>query len=607
MSIPFEKDEGYEEEGGWTDEQRGEFAFQLLLTVSSSTLASVTNRLIPLLQRDFISLLPYELAIHILSYTDAQTLGRAGGVSRKWKDVCSDNAIWRILYRKNGWTVNERFLDSWNQARATIPVGSSRAGSGSAKRSRANSASASIAAARKEFAGEEGLFPYEADPDSGYGEDAGEGVEIPLPKGGRAFTARDHFNGDQSSSAYFSGGTSVPTSSWASHHGADEDHPMGMPESCVSEGSMFEGARGRAAAMLDDDSHMDTCGSLEPEYQMDNLALDSSADEGVPVDSKGKRPVIRPTPEREMAPFTIADVKNGVVDRHSHLNWKYIYYQRYILELNWKGGDFIVRDFSGHSEAIYCLQFDEDKIVKTIKIWDTKTGACRNTLTGHKASVLCLQYNSDYIISGSSDATIIVWDILSCSILRKLRGHTESVLNLRFDSQYTVSCSKDKTVKIWNTRTGDLLRTLRGHRAAVNAIQFKNGLVVSASGDRNIKVWSMETGEGIRTLAGHTRGIACIQFDGSIIVSGSSDKTIKIWDVHTGTQLNTLSGHTDLVRTLQFVGNRVVSGSYDKTLKVWDLQSGALLLDMKIGGHTSRVFKLQFNDTKIVSCSQDQA
>ncbi|KAI8994315.1 WD40-repeat-containing domain protein [Gaertneriomyces semiglobifer] len=292
------------------------------------------------------------------------------------------------------------------------------------------------------------------------------------------------------------------------------------------------------------------------------------------------------------------------------LSWKHIYHQRILLEHNWREGHYDTKTLIGHAEAIYCLQFDDDKVISgsrddTIKIWDIRTGGCRATLHGHLGSVLCLQYDDKRIISGSSDSTIRIWDLATCRNIRTLQGHSESVLNVKFDTKYIVSCSKDTTVVIWSTKTGKRLRTLVSHRAAVNAIQYENGLVVSASGDRQIKVWDVKTGRELKNLVGHTRGIACIQFDGRTIVSGSSDHTIKVWDVQTGANLMTLTGHANLVRTLQFNSVRIVSGSYDETLKVWDMKTGTKLLDLK-GGHTSRVFKLQFSDTKIVSCSQDQ-
>ncbi|KAF9116164.1 hypothetical protein BGX27_004504 [Mortierella sp. AM989] len=310
------------------------------------------------------------------------------------------------------------------------------------------------------------------------------------------------------------------------------------------------------------------------------------------------------------------------VTKRPMINWKFLCQQRKLLEQNWNRGIHFAKELPGHTEGIYCIQFDDNKIISgsrdnTIKIWDLATGFCLRTYMGHTASVLCLQYDEERIVSGSSDTTIIVWDLETGKILQRLAGHADSVLSLRFEKDIAVSCSKDRTVKIWKISTGEMVRTLVGHRAAVNAVQFSpesalpspfpgsSRVVVSASGDKTIKIWSFETGDCLRTLEGHARGIACIQFEGNIIVSGSSDRSIKIWDIARGECVKTLVGHEGLVRTLQFTGGRIISGGYDETLKIWDQETGRLLADME-GGHSHRVFKLQFNDSKIVSCSQDQ-
>ncbi|KAJ3413694.1 hypothetical protein HDV05_007682 [Chytridiales sp. JEL 0842] len=280
--------------------------------------------------------------------------------------------------------------------------------------------------------------------------------------------------------------------------------------------------------------------------------------------------------------------------------------QRDHLRRNWEEGRYTTSEILGHTEAIYALQFDNEKIVscsrdQSIKIWDIATGECRKVLTGHQASVLCVQFDEHFIVSGSSDFSIIVWDIRTGNQLKTLRAHSDSVLNLRFNNMYIVSCSKDKLVKVWSLETGECLRTLRGHRAAVNAVAVRQDskIIVSASGDRTIKVWDLESGNLLRTLIGHNRGVACVDLHGHIIVSGSSDQTVKVWDSLTGAILHTLTGHNELVRTVQCNSQYIISGSYDTTIKVWDLKTGKLLLNLVDGGHTDRVFKVQFNATKI--------
>ena len=72
------------------------------------------------------------------------------------------------------------------------------------------------------------------------------------------------------------------------------------------------------------------------------------------------------------------------------------------IESNWRSGNFKLERIncqSENSKGVYCLQYDDDKIVSglrdnTIKLWDRKTLECRATLTGHTGSVLCLQVSS---------------------------------------------------------------------------------------------------------------------------------------------------------------------------------------------------------------------
>lgn len=293
------------------------------------------------------------------------------------------------------------------------------------------------------------------------------------------------------------------------------------------------------------------------------------------------------------------------------------------LENNWREGKHVLQRINCHSEVskgVYCLQYDDDKIVSglrdnTIKIWDKHTLNCTKIITGHSGSVLCLQYDERVIISGSSDASVRVWDINTGDVLNILIHHCEAVLHLRFQNGTMVTCSKDRNIAVWDMVSPteiNLRRVLVGHRAAVNVVDFDEKYIVSASGDRTIKVWCAVTCEFVRTLSGHRRGIACLQYRDRIVVSGSSDNTIRIWDIETGCCLRILEGHEELVRCIRFDNKRIVSGAYDGKIKVWDLPAAldqrspaGLLCTRTLTEHTGRVFRLQFDDFQIVTSSHD--
>ncbi|KAF9920419.1 hypothetical protein FBU30_009768 [Linnemannia zychae] len=285
------------------------------------------------------------------------------------------------------------------------------------------------------------------------------------------------------------------------------------------------------------------------------------------------------------------------------IDWRELCRNRSALDARWKTVPPKTK-LIGHTDSVYCIQFDNTKIVtgsrdRTIKFWDFHTLQCTDTLKGHSQSVLCLQFNEKMMVSGSSDNTIIVWDMETHQPISRLHDHTAGVLDVCFDDKYIISCSKDTTIKVWDVRTMALIKTMIGHRGPVNAVQLHQGLVVSASGDALVKLWNVETGACVRDFIGHERGLACVQFDGKTIVSGSNDKTIRIWDVATGQCTKVLTGHENLVRTLHFDQNRIVSGSYDYTVKVWDMTTGECTLDLD-KGHVSWVFDVQFSSSRII-------
>ncbi|KAG2230326.1 hypothetical protein INT48_008818 [Thamnidium elegans] len=285
-------------------------------------------------------------------------------------------------------------------------------------------------------------------------------------------------------------------------------------------------------------------------------------------------------------------------------SWYYWYKQRYQLETRWKLGQVATHYLVGHVDSVYCLQFDDKKIItgsrdRSIKVWDLQRYQCTHTLNGHQGSVLCLEYNDDMIVSGSSDHTVIVWDMKTKRMKAKLNGHTDGVSDISFDERYIVSSSKDTSIRIWSSHTFQPVLMIVGHLGAVNAIQLRGDFLVSASNDRMIKLWQVSTGTLIREFVGHENGLACVQYDGKRIISGSNDRTIRIWDAETGICTMKLLGHRGLVRNLRSDGDKVVSAGYDRSIRVWDINTGTCLLNFQ-SGHSSWIFDVHFDKRRII-------
>jgi F-box and WD-40 domain protein 1/11 len=133
-------------------------------------------------------------------------------------------------------------------------------------------------------------------------------------------------------------------------------------------------------------------------------------------------------------------------------------------------------------QGIYCIQFDDDKIVSggrdhRVKSWNLQTHELEKEFVGHTGSVLCLQFDESKVISGSSDTAIRVWDLETGECTGVLNDHEQSVLHLNFNETRLVSCSKDRTIIVWRwltdgTKSFDKEHVLRGHEAAVNVVEF---------------------------------------------------------------------------------------------------------------------------------------
>ncbi|KAJ5370787.1 uncharacterized protein N7496_006879 [Penicillium cataractarum] len=323
-----------------------------------------------------------------------------------------------------------------------------------------------------------------------------------------------------------------------------------------------------------------------------------------------------------------------------------------------------LQSLEGHSFGVQVVSFcSKGRILasgsfdKTIRLWDTRTGALQQTLRGHSDGVSSLVFypdnNGRFLVSGSYDKTVRLWDTVTgemkwChndhsdgvtavavypnsrlfastsfdrtvmlrdmttgAILQPpLTGHSRSIFCLAFsaDGKLLASGSRDKTIRLWDSTSGAWQRTLLGHSDLVYSVAFSpQGLLASGSEDRTARLWDPATGALLQCFASRIEldAVYGVTFspDGRLLVTGSGDRTVKVRDTAMGTLKHTFKSHSALARSVAFSpdGHTLASGSLDHTVRLWDLSTHSS--QQSDDGHSDWVWTIVFSPDKQILAS----
>lgn len=218
----------------------------------------------------------------------------------------------------------------------------------------------------------------------------------------------------------------------------------------------------------------------------------------------------------------------------------------------------------GHTSTVRCLKMSGPNVAisgsrdTTLRIWDIKKGICRHVLVGHQASVRCLEICGDLVVSGSYDTTARIWSISEGRCLRTLQGHFSQIYAVAFDGRRVATGSLDTSVRVWDPRDGRCLAQLQGHTSLVGQLQLRGDTLVTGGSDGSVRVWSLQTYSAIHRLAAHDNSVTSLQFDDSRIVSGGSDGRVKVWDLERGGLVRELGSPAEAVWRVVFEEEKAV-------------------------------------------------
>ena len=193
-----------------------------------------------------------------------------------------------------------------------------------------------------------------------------------------------------------------------------------------------------------------------------------------------------------------------------------------------------------------------------VQLWDGKTGALVATLGGHSLVVninsVTLSTDGSRLASAFSDKTLRIWDTKTGALIHILSGSVESATFLADDSRLA-SNSSDGSIRLWDAKTFTLL-TLEGHSDKVTSVAFSadGSRLASKSNDNTVRLWHGETGAHVTAFgtppddAGPTRApsvavAVAVSADGSRLASASRGGVVVLWDGEAGAHIATIERH----------------------------------------------------------------
>ncbi|KAN0036022.1 hypothetical protein ACTA71_005320 [Dictyostelium dimigraforme] len=303
---------------------------------------------------------------------------------------------------------------------------------------------------------------------------------------------------------------------------------------------------------------------------------------------------------------------------------------------------------TGHKKNVKCVEFIGNGLTlasgssdNTIKLWNTETGTCINTLTGHTSRIwdLSSSSNGNLLASSAGDGIIKIWDVsqnksslsstssssssTSSSILSSTtasilsnysNGSIISGNNIIKNNINNNNNSNNNNNNKSNVINNNCLLSFKAHESDAYTVQFHPGQNHVATGgyDKSIHLYDVRTGQLVKSFYGHTGSISKVIFNphGNLIISGSKDSTIKFWDIVSGVCIKTLSSHLGEVTSIatNSSGSYLLSASKDNSNRLWDIRNARPIKRFKGHQNTSKNFiRSSFgpNESLVVGGSED--
>lgn len=243
---------------------------------------------------------------------------------------------------------------------------------------------------------------------------------------------------------------------------------------------------------------------------------------------------------------------------------------------------------NGHTGGVIGLHLCNTLIASgsvdsTIRVWNFRDKSSA-VLRGHAdwVNTVRIDATSRTLISGSDDNTVKLWDLDTRRCMRTLGpasgGHNGPVQQVVFmppEFELPDDGEHGDAPAIPSTEDGAFRYPSPNSDAETDDAPSASPrplpprYMLSASLDLTIRLWDLRRGICVRTFFGHLEGVWSIAADTLRIVSGANDGLTKIWDPRTGRCERTLTGHAGPVTCVGLSDRRMATGSEDHEVRLY--------------------------------------
>ena len=238
---------------------------------------------------------------------------------------------------------------------------------------------------------------------------------------------------------------------------------------------------------------------------------------------------------------------------------------------------------------------DEQKVARTIQLWDARTGKEKGSLVSDIFQIASVRFSPDGArVAAGGNGVVQLWDVGTGKLERRFAGRTGQGTQLVFapDGKTLSSAGQDGCVQSWDVATGKRAGICEGPVATVAGLRYRpDGQLVAWAVNMNaLEIWEVPSGKPLTPTGGHTAPVTALHFtpDGKTLISGGNDGKMLRWDVATGKEL----GPFDLKeagagrRTYRVPrqagavhfspnGKYLIAGAaYNGATSVWDAEAG---------------------------------